>query len=143
LPDIPRRIDPSLAEERTMAARNIRGFTLIEVMVVVVIIGVLAAIAIPGFNDQIRKSRRAEIQGVMEQQRLRLEKHRVDNASYATYSLPSGTSTASYNVTLTGTGPGAYTLTATPVGSQAADKCGTMTLVNTAGVISQSPANCW
>ena len=66
-----------------MSIRNTRGFTLIEVLVVVAIIAILAAIAIPGFNDQIRKSRRADVQGKMEDIRLRLEKYRVDHANYA------------------------------------------------------------
>ena len=66
-----------------MAIRKALGFTLIEVLVVVVIISVLAAIAIPAFNDQIRKSRRADVQGKMEDIRLRLERFRVDNPTYA------------------------------------------------------------
>ena len=125
-----------------MSARLLKGFTLIEVMVVVLIIAVLAAIAIPGFNDQIRKSRRAEIQGVLEQHRIGLEKYRVDHPSYVGYSLPSTASNAFYTVTLS-RGTSSYTLTADPQGAQEDDKCDTMTLVNTNGTITQTPANCW
>ena len=126
-----------------MAIRKALGFTLIEVLVVVAIIAILAAIAIPGFNDQIRKSRRADVQGKMEDIRLRLERFRVDNPTYAMPFTSATWSDSFYTVTLTGTGPAAYTVTATPQGSQVKDDCGTMTLVNTAGTISQSPANCW
>ena len=126
-----------------MAIRKALGFTLIEVLVVVAIIAILAAIAIPGFNDQIRKSRRADVQGKMEDIRLRLERFRVDNPTYAMPFTSATWSDSFYTVTLTGTGAAAYTVTATPQGSQVKDDCGTMTLVNTAGTISQSPANCW
>jgi len=45
-----------------MTVRRIRGFTLLEVMIVCVIVGILAAIALPAYQDQIRKSRRASVQ---------------------------------------------------------------------------------
>ena len=126
-----------------MTIRKAHGFTLIEVIVVVAIIAILAANAIPGFNDQIRKSRRADAQGKMEDIRLRLEKYRVDHPNYGMSFTSADWSDTFYTITLSGTGAAAYTITATPKNNQTNDKCGTMTLVNTAGVISQSPANCW
>ena len=126
-----------------MGAGKVRGFTLIEVIVVIAIIAILAAIALPAFGDQVRKSRRAEMQGVLEEQRLKLEKYRVDHPSYATYTMPA-LSTQFYTVTFTGAGPAAYTLTATAQGTQTKDTaCTPLVLANTNGVISQSPASCW
>lgn len=127
-----------------MAVRIARGFTLIEVITVVLIIAVLAAIAIPAYVDQVRKSRRAEAQSVIQAEVLRLEKWRVDNPSYAGYGLSSA-ATDGYAITLTNTAPTTYTLTATPGGDQAKDKCGTLSLAFSAGVTTKTPASaeCW
>ena len=62
-----------------------RGFTLIELMIVVAVVGVLAAIAYPSYQDYIRKARRIDAQSVMLNIQLLQEKYRVNNPSYATW----------------------------------------------------------
>ena len=62
-----------------------RGFTLIELMIVVAVIGILAAIAYPSYQDYIRKARRIDAQSVMLDIQLLQEKYRVNNPSYATW----------------------------------------------------------
>lgn len=126
--------------------RQQRGFTLIELLVVVAIVAILAAVAIPSFTGQIRKSRRAEAMTTLQDAQLKLERWRVDHASYAASGVtlpPDG----HYKFTLSadaGT-PNNYTITAAPQGSQAKDACGTLAITNAAGVISKTPAsgNCW
>ncbi len=59
------------------------GFTLIELMIVVGVIGILASIAYPSYQDYVRRARRLEGQGTMLNIQLLLEKHRVNNPSYA------------------------------------------------------------
>jgi type IV pilus assembly protein PilE len=61
-----------------------RGFTLIELLIVVVIVGILAAIAIPSFLDSVRKSRRADGKTALMALSLAQEKHRANCTSYAT-----------------------------------------------------------
>ena len=62
--------------------RKLRGFTLIELMIVVAIIAVIAAIALPGFTAQIRHSRRSAAQAALQQIGLFEERYRADNTAY-------------------------------------------------------------
>lgn len=119
------------------------GFTLIELIVAVAIVAILAAIALPSFQDQMRKSRRAEAVATMQEQQLLLERWRVDRPTYATYALPAnlpGRYTYAFEADAT-----SYKLTATPQGDQQKDSCGTLTLQMSAGVTTKTPAtaNCW
>ena len=127
-----------------MSTRNNSGFTLIELVVTVAIVAILAAIAIPSFAAQMRKSRRAEAISAMQDAQLRLERWRVDHASYDS----SGTtfpSLTTYNFTITATAaaPNDYTITATPQGDQTKDQCGTMTITKAAATVTKAPSNCW
>jgi type IV pilus assembly protein PilE len=60
-----------------------RGVTLIEVMVVVAIVGLLAAIAIPAYNDYVTRSRRSNAFTALETVRAAQEMYRAENGSYA------------------------------------------------------------
>jgi len=62
--------------------RNSRGFTLIELMVVVIVIAILAAIAIPSYLNQTRKSRRNAAEAAIQQIALLEERYRADNSGY-------------------------------------------------------------
>ncbi|OGB35401.1 MAG: prepilin-type N-terminal cleavage/methylation domain-containing protein [Burkholderiales bacterium RIFCSPLOWO2_12_FULL_61_40] len=127
--------------------RKIRGFTLIELMITVAIVGILSAIAIPSYNAYIIKSNRAIAKAQMLDIANRQPQFLVANRAYATkaqletsgYALPSELNGKyTYDVTVgTGTIP-SYTITFTATGAQLSD--GNLTL-NSDGV--KTPADKW
>ena len=114
-----------------MKMRN-RGFTLIELMIVVVIIAILAVIVYPTYERQIQKSRRGQAKADLAELAQGLEREFTANRSFTGYALPFATSPRSggvvaYNVTGV-IGANAYALKAAVTGPQASDVCGDLTL---------------
>jgi type IV pilus assembly protein PilE len=120
-----------------------RGFTLIELMIVVAVIGILATIAYPSYQDSIRQARRIEAQSVMLDIQLLQEKYRVNHVSYGSLADLGSFSSDYYTFAISGTTASAYTITATAKTgtSQVSDTgCSAMTL-NQASA--KTPDSCW
>ncbi|ANY88357.1 MULTISPECIES: type IV pilin protein [Pseudomonas] len=60
-----------------------RGLGLIELLIVLAVTGILAAIAYPSYSDQLRRAARSEVVGLLQDAALRLERHRVRTGRYA------------------------------------------------------------
>jgi len=115
-----------------------KGFTLIELMITVAIVGILAAIAYPAYQDQVRKSRRAEAQSVLMNIGTRQQQMLLDTRSYAATAAslsvtvpPQVTTYYAVSVSAPASTPPSFAATATPQGDQAKDKCGTLGIDNT------------
>jgi len=124
------------------------GFTLIEVMITVVIVGILASIAYPNYTQFVAKGARADgLAGVMHVANLQ-EQYYLDHRSFATDMKKLGLNQDPwvvennyYEVDTTLSGDD-YTVTATAVGVQATRDaaCATISLTSTG---TKSPTECW
>jgi len=140
-----------MSTERMRPARN-RGFTLTEVMVTVVIVGILAAIALPSYKNQIQKSRRSDAKSALIGAAGQMERYMTERGTYATATLgsggvyPSTTQNGYYTLALANLTASTYTLRATPAGAQVGDPCGTLTYTDQGvkGVTgSLAVSECW
>ena len=127
--------------------KTMQGFTLIEVMIVVAIVAILAAVAYPSYQDSVTKSRRADAQGVLMGFAGAMERHYTNENTYTDaggiYTAPTETAKY-YTLTIEAADSSTYTLRATPKNSQAGD--GYLEILST-GVKRWNAAsglqNCW
>lgn len=137
---------------------RMRGFTLIEMMIVAAVIAILAAIALPIYKSHIFKARRTDAKTALLDLATRQERFSTTNNSYTNVpgslgyagafpvSVPSATE-FNYGISVTASTTSSFTATAVPNGDQVNDTCGTY-VINDQGVQSTTggttpSAQCW
>ena len=138
-----------------------KGFTLIELMIVVAVVAILAAIAYPSYQEYVKRARRAEAQSLLNEAAAREERWRAQNGSYMTDGTATGiaklklphvdrSENGYYTLGIAVVAnDGGYTLQATRAGAQTSDRrCGDFTLDATGkkGIAASTPGTveaCW
>ncbi len=148
---------PTTSRRHCTGIARKRGFTLIEIMIVVAIIGILSAIAFPAYQQYVRKSRRVDAKNAVLDMAAREERYFATNNKYSIKGTDFGFSTDTaiavttgsksyYALTITQTATSDFTVTAAPTGTQTADTCNSY-IINSLGVQSNSggasTADCW
>jgi type IV pilus assembly protein PilE len=143
------KIEESVTTVTTLKATpQHRGFTLIEILIAVAIVGILAAIAYPSYQSAMRKNNRAAAESYLGDVAQRQQQYLLDQRSYAsdvsTLSVPIPASVTPYYTIdiVRGAGlPPSFTARATPIGSQAGDLSGQkLTITNTGA---KGPSGAW
>lgn len=135
------------------SASNATGFTLVELMIAIAIIGILASVAYPSYQDSVRQGRRIDAKNTLLGLQLEVEKRRAGNTTYATdvTTLPAiaqGGGYVSldgfYTITYDAADQTTWQITATPIGDQANDACGAF-VIDENGPDTVDPADraCW
>jgi type IV pilus assembly protein PilE len=123
--------------KRESAVARARGFSLIELMIAVAIVGILVAIAVPSYQEHLRKGRRADAQAFLTQVAQRQQQYLLDARTYAAdltelNLAPPASVSDHYRVSIAASmgPPPAFTITAQAT-SSAQLKDGDLTLTNT------------
>ena len=128
-----------------------KGFTLIELMIVVVIIGILASIAYPSYQDYVLRAKRGDAMNSLAEARISQEKFRTNNIRFATSSELWGSSTLVsndqyYTLTVVSNAVSSFVVKAEP--SFTDNDCGTFAVDRSGPIysfdsVNYASAECW
>jgi type IV pilus assembly protein PilE len=139
------------AYRHTATRADQRGFTLIEAVVVMAMVAILAAIAIPNYSEYVLRSHRSTAQSFMSDVASRQSQFFLDRRAYAaTVGALNMTAPAdlaaryTFAINVVAGPPPGFTVTATPIGPQVGDRCGELSINQTgAKRTALDVARCW
>jgi type IV pilus assembly protein PilE len=129
--------------------KYMRGVTLLELMIVVVILGILTAIAYPSYRQFIERAKRTEARALLlriavDQERFYLQNNTFGTMTQLQYDEPQITDSDAYSVTINTNTASNFTATATyQLGGEEADKCLTFTIDGRGTKTSGPYTDCW
>jgi type IV pilus assembly protein PilE len=143
-------INGNIFTTSTITKSQQKGFTLVELLIVVTIVGILAMIGIPSYQDSVRSGKRADAKGVLMGAANSMERYFTSNSNYTGAVEGSNgvadqapeTGAANYRIAVNVDTPSSYILTATPVAGRGMDGDGNLTLSST-GARTWGANNCW
>lgn len=122
-----------------------RGFTLVELMLVVVVIAILATVAVPTYTEFVQRSRRSDAREALADLAARQEQFYLNNKYYASTTTvlgqPALTERGFYAITIPNVTTVTYTLRATALPPQDRDADCLVMAITSTGV--RTPSNCW
>lgn len=134
-----------------MKQNKISGFTIIELMISLAVIGITATIAVSMYRPYVLKSRRADGISAILTLQLAEERYRSSNTTYGTLAQIGGSSASAqgyYSLAISNNTATGFTITATGQGNQANDSesgsgCSPLTLTVSSATATRAPAACW
>lgn len=90
-----------------------KGFTLIELMIVVAIVAILALVAVPAYNDYVIRGKLTEATSALSNGRIKIEQFFQDNRTYVGGTCPAATTFFTYDCNTPAATATTYTITAT------------------------------
>lgn len=97
-----------------------RGFSLVELMIVVVVIAILASFGIPAYNDYVTRGKLQQATSGLSDGRIKLEQYFQDKRTYDGATSPCPAATEYFGFTCTNLSMTTYTITATGIGNLSA-----------------------
>ena len=138
---------------RPAGQRQGRGFTLVEVMIAVAVIGILTAVALPSYRQHVANSRRADARAAILSLAQVMERWYTERGTYVGATVGasgiylSASPQGYYTMSISAQDATTFTISAAPAGAQTGDACGsyTYTQAGTRGVSggSRTVAQCW
>lgn len=133
---------------------RMRGVTLVELIIVLVVVGVLASIAVPSYRQYVLRTHRVEAKAALMKIASAQEQYYLQNNTYADTSaldtappgglgIPESTENGWYDIAIVDGDADAFSATATAAGTQAVDTHCASFSIDQAGVKDATNADCW